>query len=163
MRRWPMLLAFLVGIGIVRPLLIYLDLRLRNDHLVPGVTSRIRWISHWHVVRQSWPFFQRDFPGRLAHRVMHTAGSLRETAEAAIRAVWYLLMYGGACLFLLGDADWRLTLPLLVWFAGYVWLLSAFRAAAEDAGRRLVARLFRADGRHRRLLQQYPHDQTVLL
>jgi ATP-binding cassette, subfamily B, multidrug efflux pump len=123
---WPTLLAFLVGIGIVRPLLIYLDLRLRNDHLVPGVTSRIRWISHWHVVRQSWPFFQRDFPGRLAHRVMHTAGSLRETAEAAIRAVWYLLMYGGACLFLLAGADWRLTLPLLVWFGGYVWLLSHF-------------------------------------
>ena len=136
---WPMLLAFLVGIGIVRPLLIYLDLRLRNDHLVPGVTSRIRWISHWHVVRQSWPFFQRDFPGRLAHRVMHTAGSLRETAEAAIRAVWYLLMYGGACLFLLAGADWRLTLPLLVWFGGYVWLLAHFvprlKTRAEGSSR----------------------------
>lgn len=123
---WPTLLAFLVAIGIVRPLLIYADLRLRNDHLVPGVTSRIRWLSHWHVVRQSWPFFQRDFPGRLAHRVMHTANSLRETAEAAIRAVWYLAMYGGASLFLLGGADWRLTLPLLIWFAGYVLLLAHF-------------------------------------
>lgn len=123
---WPTLLAFLVAIGIVRPLLIYADLRLRNDHLVPGVTSRIRWIGHWHVVRQSWPFFQRDFPGRLAHRVIHTAGALRETAEAAIRAVWYLAMYGGASLFLLGDADWRLTLPLLIWFAGYALLLAHF-------------------------------------
>jgi ATP-binding cassette subfamily B multidrug efflux pump len=136
---WPTLLAFLVGIGIVRPLLIYLDLRLRNDHLVAGVTSRSRWISHWHVVRQSWPFFQRDFPGRLAHRVMHTAGSLRETAEAAVRAVWYLLMYGGASLVLLGDADWRLTLPLLVWFGGYVWLLGHFvprlKARAEGSSR----------------------------
>ena len=84
---WPTLLAFLVAIGVVRPVLIYIDLRLRNDHLVPGATSRIRWISHWHVVRQSWSFFQHDYPGRLAHRVMHTAGSLRETAEAAIRAV----------------------------------------------------------------------------
>lgn len=123
---WPTLLAFLLAIGVARPLLIYVDLRLRNNHLVPGVTSRIRWISHWHVVRQSWQFFQGDFPGRLAHRVMHTAGSLRETAEAAIRAVWYLAMYGGACLFLLGDADWRLTLPLLFWSAGYVALLAWF-------------------------------------
>src|SRR5215468_5257707 len=41
---WPTLLGFLLAIGIARPLLIYVDLRLRNDHLVPGVTSRIRWI-----------------------------------------------------------------------------------------------------------------------
>lgn len=120
---WPTLLVLLLTIGIVRPVLIYVDLHLRNSFLVPGVTSRIRWISHWHVVQQSWQFFQNDFPGRLAHRVMHTAGALRETAEAAIRAVWYLTMYGGVSLFLLAQADWRLTLPILGWFGGYVLLL----------------------------------------
>jgi ATP-binding cassette subfamily B multidrug efflux pump len=120
---WPTLAAFFVAIGIVRPALIFADLHLRNSYLVPGVTSRIRWISHWLVVSQSWQFFQNDFPGRLAHRVMHTAGSLRETAEAAIRAVWYLAMYGAASVFLLGGADWRLALPILGWFCGYVLLL----------------------------------------
>lgn len=120
---WPTLVAFFVAIGIVRPALIFADLHLRNNYLVPGVTSRIRWISHWLVVSQSWQFFQNDFPGRLAHRVMHTAGSLRETAEAAIRAVWYLAMYGAASVFLLGGADWRLALPILGWFCGYSLLL----------------------------------------
>jgi ATP-binding cassette subfamily B multidrug efflux pump len=120
---WPTLVAFFVAIGIVRPALIFADLHLRNSYLVPGVTSRIRWISHWLVVNQSWQFFQNDFPGRLAHRVMHTAGSLRETAEAAIRAVWYLAMYGAASVFLLGGADWRLALPILGWFCGYGLLL----------------------------------------
>ena len=84
---WPTLLALLIAIGVVRPLLIYIDLRLRNTFLVPDVTSRMRWLSHWHVLRQCWQFFQNDFPGRLAHRVMHTPDALRETAEAAIRAV----------------------------------------------------------------------------
>jgi ATP-binding cassette subfamily B multidrug efflux pump len=120
---WPTLAAFFAAIGIVRPALIFADLHLRNSYLVPGVTSRIRWISHWLVVNQSWQFFQNDFPGRLAHRVMHTAGSLRETAEAAIRAVWYLAMYGAASVFLLGGADWRLALPILGWFCGYSLLL----------------------------------------
>ena len=120
---WPTLAAFFVAIGIIRPALIFADLHLRNSYLVPGVTSRIRWISHWLVVSQSWQFFQNDFPGRLAHRVMHTAGSLRETAEAAIRAVWYLAMYGAASVFLLGGADWRLALPILGWFCGYSLLL----------------------------------------
>ena len=126
LERWPMLVALLVAIGVVRPALIYVDLYLRNSFLVPGVTSRMRWISHWLVVSQSWQFFQNDFPGRLAHRVIHTAGSLRETAEAAIRAVWYLAMYGGASVLLLGGADWRLAIPVLGWFCGYGLLLRYF-------------------------------------
>jgi ATP-binding cassette subfamily B multidrug efflux pump len=126
LENWPTLVAFFLAIGIARPALIFADLHLRNSYLVPGVTSRIRWISHWLVVSQSWQFFQNDFPGRLAHRVMHTAGSLRETAEAAIRAVWYLAMYGAASVFLLGSADWRLTLPILGWFCGYILLLRYF-------------------------------------
>ncbi len=134
---WPTLLVLLLAIGVVRPILIYIDLHLRNTFLVPDVTSRMRWISHRQVLRQSWQFFQNDFPGRLAHRVMHTPDSLRETAEAAIRAVWYLAMYGGACIFLLGGADWRLALPIVGWFAGYVLLLCYFvprlRTRAEDS------------------------------
>ena len=137
LENWPTLLGFFVAIGIVRPVLIFADLHLRNSYLVPGVTSRMRWISHWLVVSQSWSFFQNDYPGRLAHRVMQTAGSLRETAEAAIRAVWYLAMYGGASIFLLAGADWRLALPILGWFVGYGLLLRYYiprlRTRADDS------------------------------
>ena len=65
-----------------------------TTRLVPGATSLIRWQSHWHVVRQSWPFFQNDFAGRIANRVMQTASSLRESAMSSIRAVWYIGVYG---------------------------------------------------------------------
>lgn len=121
--RWPALLALVLAIGLVRPALVWLDLHLRNAFLIPGVTSRMRWISHWHVVRQSWNFFQSDSPGRLAHWVMQTPGALREVAEAAIRAVWYLAMYGLTSMLLLANADWRLTVPILAWFVGFALLL----------------------------------------
>lgn len=124
--RWPVLIALLLLIALVRPVLIWLDLRLRNGFLIPGVTSRMRWISHWHVVRQSWSFFQGDSPGRLAHWVMQTPGALREVAEAAIRAVWYLAMYGLTSAVLLANADWRLTLPIVVWFVGFTLLLRRY-------------------------------------
>lgn len=124
--RWPMLLALLLVIGLLRPLFIWLDLRIRNGFLIPGVTSRMRWISHWHVVRQSWSFFQSDSPGRLAHWVMQIPGALREVAEAAIRAVWYLAMYGLTSAVLLANADWRLMLPILAWFIGFALLLRRF-------------------------------------
>lgn len=146
--RWPVLVALLLVIGLIRPLLIWLDLRLRNSFLIPGVTSRMRWISHWFVVRQSWSFFQGDSPGRLAHWVMQTPGALREVAEASIRAVWYLAMYGLTSAVLLANADWRLMLPIVGWFIGFALLLRRFvpqlrqRADANaDKYSRLMAEL----------------------
>ncbi|QUS37855.1 ABC transporter ATP-binding protein [Tardiphaga alba] len=151
--RWPVLLILLLVIGLVRPFVIWIDLRLRNAFLIPGVTSRMRWISYWRVTRQSWSFFQGDSPGRLAHWVMQTPGALREVAEATIRAVWYLSMYGLMSMVLLGSADWRLTLPVLAWFAGFALLLRAFvprlrSRADENAERysRLMAELVDAYG-----------------
>ena len=46
------------------------------------------------MIRQSWPFFQNDFAGRIANRVMQTAHALRESVMASIRAVWYIGAYG---------------------------------------------------------------------
>ena len=63
-------MAAIVLIG--RPITLLADSLVRNNAVVPGVTSLIRWQSHWHVVRQSWPFFQNDFAGRIANRVMQT-------------------------------------------------------------------------------------------
>jgi ATP-binding cassette subfamily B multidrug efflux pump len=104
--------------------------------MVPTVTSRIRWLSHWHVVRQGWSFFQGDFAGRIASRVMQTAGALRESAEAAIRSCWYLLVYGATTLGLLGAADWRLALPTLAWAVAFVLYLRHYvpRLRALAAG-----------------------------
>lgn len=130
--RWPVFLIMILIIGVARPILIWLDLHLRNAFLVPGVTSRMRWISYWHVTRQSWSFFQGDSPGRLAHWVMQTPGALREVAEALIRAVWYLSMYGLASVVLLASVDWRLTVPILTWFAGFALLLGYFVPLLRD-------------------------------
>jgi ATP-binding cassette, subfamily B, multidrug efflux pump len=94
--------------------------------VVPGVTSLIRWQSHWHVVRQSWPFFQNDFAGRIANRVMQTSNAVRESVVSSIRAIWYIVVYGITTLLLMGSADWRLALPTAFWFVGYVLFLRYF-------------------------------------
>lgn len=83
----PMLLWMVALVLVVRPLAILTDVAIRHNALIPGATSLIRWQSHWHVVRQSWPFFQNDFAGRIANRVMQTASSLRESTMSSIRAV----------------------------------------------------------------------------
>ena len=86
--QWPMLAGMVLLVLLVRPAAILADIAIRHNALIPGATSLIRWQSHWHVVRQSWPFFQNDFAGRIANRVMQTANALRESTMASIRSVW---------------------------------------------------------------------------
>ncbi len=133
----PGLAAIALLVVVLRPLLGWAELHLRHGTMVPAVTSRIRWLSHWHVMRQGWAFFQGDFAGRIAGRVMQTAGALRESAEAAIRSCWYLLVYGTTTLGLLGAADWRLALPTAAWALAFVLYLRHYvprlRALAAES------------------------------
>jgi len=126
----------LIGMGAAvlfgRPLAHLADSLMRNNAVVPGVTSLIRWQSHWHVVRQSWPFFQNDFAGRIANRVMQTSNSLRESVVSVIRALWYIVVYGLSSLVLMSLADWRLAIPTLLWFCGYVFFLRYFVPRMRD-------------------------------
>ncbi len=133
--QWP-LLAGMIGLVLVaRPLVMLADVAIRHNAIIPGATSLVRWQSHWHVVRQSWPFFQNDFAGRIANRVMQTANALRESTMASIRAVWYILVYGVSALVLMAVADWRLGLPTLFWFIGYAVFLSYFVPRMRDLAR----------------------------
>ena len=140
----PVLFGMIALVLVVRPLAILTDVAIRHNALIPGATSLIRWQSHWHVVRQSWPFFQNDFAGRIANRVMQTASSLRESTMSSIRAVWYIGVYGVTAFALMTAADWRLGLPMLAWFAGYVLFLRHFvprlreLARVSSEGRSLV-------------------------
>jgi len=133
--QWPLLAGMVALVLIIRPLVLLADVSIRHNALIPGVTSLIRWQSHWHVVRQSWPFFQNDFAGRIANRVMQTANALRESVMAAIRAVWYIAVYGVTALVLMVIADWRLGIPTLLWFAGYFVFLRHFVPRMRDLAR----------------------------
>src|SRR6185503_11476992 len=131
-KEMPLLAGMVLLILIVRPVVLLVDVAIRQNALVPGVTSLIRWQSHWHVVRQGLTFFQNDFAGRIANRVMQTANSLRESVMSSIRAVWYIAAYGLGALALMAMADWRLGLPTLLWFLGYLVFLRYFVPRMRD-------------------------------
>ncbi len=142
--QWPVLLGMVALVLVARPIAILTDIIIRQNVLVPGATSLIRWQSHWHVVRQSLSFFQNDFAGRIANRVMQTGGALRESAMSSIRAVWYISVYGVTAFALMTSDDWRLGLPMFVWVIGYVLGLRYFvprlreLSRANSEGRSLV-------------------------
>ena len=120
-------LLFMAFVALIaRPLLIALSDLLQHQAITPGLTARIRWQQHQYVVRQSLSFFQNDYAGRIANRIMQTGASLRESAVQIVDALWYVSVYTGSALFLFAQADWRLTVPLIVWVFLYVGALAFF-------------------------------------
>jgi ATP-binding cassette subfamily B multidrug efflux pump len=109
---------------VARPFVILLHQLISNQAIIPGFNTMIRWQSHFHVARQSLGFFQSDFAGRIANRVMQAGPSIRETLIALIRSVLHILVYGLGAIGLMLMQDWHLALPMIVWFVLYVELLT---------------------------------------
>ena len=123
---WPWLLGMAGVLMVLRPTASTTQHLLMNQAIAANVSNRIRWQNHWHVSRQSWSFFQNDFAGRIATRVMQTGPAIRESLVSLLTAVWFILIYGTSSLILLASADPWLALPVLLWFAGYIVMLRVF-------------------------------------
>ncbi|AND67966.1 multidrug ABC transporter ATP-binding protein [Dyella thiooxydans] len=111
---------------VLRPVLSGLHDLLVNQAVIPGLTGRIRWQNHRYVIRQSLGFFQNDFAGRIANRIMQTGASLRESAVQIVDAIWYVVVYTGSAIFLFAQADAWLAAPLVAWIVAYVATLAYF-------------------------------------
>ncbi|HMJ44201.1 MAG TPA: ABC transporter ATP-binding protein [Pseudolabrys sp.] len=129
---WPMLAGMVVVLLVLRPLAFVTQHLVMNQAIAANVSNRIRWQNHWHVVRQSWAFFQNDFAGRIATRVMQTGPAIRESLVSLLTAVWFILIYGTSSLILLASADLWLALPVVLWFAGYIAMLGFFVPRMRD-------------------------------
>ena len=112
------------------------------------------------MVRQSWTFFQNDFAGRVAARVMQTGPSVRESIVMAFDAAWYIIVYGGSALLLLGSLNWRLTIPMAVWFALYVGMLAWFVPRLRDRSKAMSEKRSTLMGR---VVDSYTNILTVKL
>jgi ATP-binding cassette, subfamily B, multidrug efflux pump len=99
---------------------------IKNQIIAAPVTSRIRWLTHRYVLRQSLGFFQNDFAGRVANKVMQAAPALRESVVQVVDAVWYAAVQWVGAAIIFAAADWRLLIPMLLWLAAYVGALFFF-------------------------------------
>ncbi len=157
---WRQLLIMALVLLIGRPSALFLQNMITNQAIAAGLTNLIRWQSHFHVVRQSWTFFQNDFAGRVANRVMQTGPALRESVVSATNAVWYILVYGSSAVALMASSDTRLAVPVLLWFAGYAGLLRAFVPRMRDRSRRMSEVRSALTGR---IVDSYTNILTVKL
>ncbi len=113
------LLIVALFIVFVRPALQAFDVLLLNNGIMPNFGTLIRWRAHRHVLRQSVGWFENDFAGRIANRIMQTPPAAGEAVFQLFDAIAFAIAYIIGAAILLADADLRLVIPLIVWLVLY--------------------------------------------
>ncbi|NOD93972.1 ATP-binding cassette domain-containing protein [Ruegeria sp. HKCCD4884] len=117
------LLLMAAFILLLRPVLHILDVLVINNAILPQYGTLFRWRAHKHVLRQSVSWFENDFAGRIANRIMQTPPAAGEVVFQVFDAISFSLAYLIGAAVLLMAADPRLLLPLVIWFALYAVLV----------------------------------------
>lgn len=117
------LLVIAAFILLARPVLQALDVILLNNAIIPNFGTLIRWRSHRHVLRQSVGWFENDFAGRIANRIMQTPPAAGDAIFQVFDAMTFSVAYLIGAVVLLSEADPRLAVPLLIWFVLYAALV----------------------------------------
>lgn len=145
---------------VLLPGLSFLHAAILHQALLGNYPMSIRWLAHRYLLRQSISFYQNDFAGRIATKVMQTSLAVRETVMKLLDVMVYVLVYFGSMLFFIADADVRLILPMLVWLLIYIGMQFYFVPRLKQAATR------QADARSEmtgRIVDSYTNISTIKL
>lgn len=117
------LMVMAVVLLVALPVLNMLASMVLHQTLMANFPQRIRWQAHRYLLRQSVGYFQDEFAGRIAQRLMQTALSVREVVLKIMDVGSYVVIYFLGALFLAGTQDWRLAVPFIVWLVAYGLML----------------------------------------
>ncbi|WP_022956377.1 ABC transporter ATP-binding protein [Perlucidibaca piscinae] len=153
-------LLVMLAVILALPLLVGLHAMLNHQTLMGNYPMRIRWMVHRYLLRQSMSFYQNEFAGRIATKLMQTALAVRECVIKLIDVLNYVAVYFLGTVVLVGSSDWRLALPLLAWLAAYVLMLAHFVPRLRAvSGEQADARSLMTG----RIVDSYTNIQTVKL
>jgi ATP-binding cassette, subfamily B, multidrug efflux pump len=142
------------------PAMVLLNSLVQHQALLGNFPMRIRWNVHRYLLRQSMGYFQDEFAGRIATKLMQTSLAVRETVVKLLDIGNYVLVFFAGTLAIAGAADWRMMLPFLGWFVAYAVLMRSFVPRMERISRR------QADARSvmtGRIVDSYTNIATVKL
>ena len=120
-------LAFMATIILMGlPLAVLLHASVIHQALLGNFPMRIRWQAHRYLLGQSLSFYQNEFAGRIATKVMQTALSVRETVMKLLDVLLFISIYFIGMTLVVSSSDYRLSIPLLFWLMGYACALYHF-------------------------------------
>jgi len=137
------LLTMALLVVVVMPFLAFIHSNIMHQTLLGNYPMSIRWLVHRYMLKQSVGFFQKDFSGRVATKVMQSALAIRETVMKLVDVLVYISVYFVSMIWMVGEADLVLMLPILIWLIAYAFIQLYFipkmkRVATEQADARSV-------------------------
>jgi len=91
-----------------------------HQTLMGNFPMSVRWMAHRYLLSQSYGFFQNEFSGRIATKVMQTALAVRDTVMKLLDVLLFVVIYLVTALILVANADLRLCVPLVIWLFLYI-------------------------------------------
>ncbi|WP_172564133.1 ABC transporter ATP-binding protein [Vibrio navarrensis] len=113
---WTMALL----VCVVMPCLAFFHSMIMHQTLLGNYPMSIRWLVHRYLLKQSVGFFQRDFAGRVATKVMQSSLAVRETVMKLVDVMVYISVYFVSMVWMIGESDQVLMLPILIWLLVYI-------------------------------------------
>jgi len=120
---WPLLAMAFVA-GVIRPCAMWVSRGFITLSLAPGLANSTRWRNHRYVLRQSLVFFQNDFAGRVAQKVLQTGNALREAVLNVIDGIWLMLIYLLGIVWMFSEIHTLLLIPIVLWAICYALVIA---------------------------------------
>ena len=95
----------------------------------------VRWRVHRYLLRQSISFYQNDFAGRIANKLMQTALAVREVVTRIADILVYVVVYFVAALFVVAEASIYFAIPFMAWLGCYLITMRVFIPRLKDVSR----------------------------
>ncbi|MCV6574146.1 MAG: ABC transporter ATP-binding protein/permease [Cohaesibacter sp.] len=126
----------LIWMGIVLllifPVLEFVWQFLFHQTIIGNYPMSIRWRVHRYLLRQSMTFYQDEFAGRVAQKLMQTALAVREVISRIADVFVFVGVYFISALVLVGETQWQMAAPLALWLVAYVGTLFYFVPKLRD-------------------------------
>ncbi|MGR3914306.1 MAG: ABC transporter ATP-binding protein/permease [Gammaproteobacteria bacterium] len=143
---------------VLLPLLTFCYELLVHQGMLGNFAMRTRWEAHRYLLRQSIEFFQDDFAGRIAAKMMQTSLGVREAVVKVTEMLIYVAVYFSGAVALFAASDWRLTAPMILWLIGYLLAVRHFVPRLRRASMRQAEARSMVTGR---VVDSYTNITTV--
>lgn len=119
-------LLWLAAITASIPILTMFESMAQHQILAGNMPMRLRWVYHHLMLKQSMAFYQDEFSGRVAAKVMQTALAVRDMCNILGSVLVFVLVYFSTLVFVVGSFHYMLLLPFASWALLYFLKLKFF-------------------------------------
>ena len=132
---WRSLAGLLFLILVVRTAVMVASAIVEQQIVVPGFYSMVRWQAFRRVIQQPYGFYQNDFAGRIATKIMQGGEAVGDFIVNMLQTMWSFLTFVVLAISILISLDPLMGVVVALWFSGYASIVYFLLPEMRRAGR----------------------------